>query len=265
MPYGRRPKRANRRRRGRGRSRAKTRVDRRQDRAITKLLTQQYRLSQYRLAGTGTGSIQSFALVQPNNWVGIFQSNFRANNTDRCFINNMEIMCNITAGVSGVAAFNPFHYTIFVVSIRKEARLQTLQRLSPQLQTFQQDVDYTQSTIGSTVGNAMWRLNPAIYKVHAIRRGMVGNYSFEDASPDATAVTNITDANKNHRMKVPWRRRIKRAVGEDINGNPLEWKDMTVNEVNTADQLYLLFFNNATADQVVDFAWSVQANTKVPQ
>lgn len=260
MPYKGRGK-----RKGARRNRAKTRVDRRQDRAIQKLLRQQYRLSQYSFRGEGVDSYQSYPLIQPNNWNPIFQSNFRANNTDRCFINNIDIHANITVGVSGVASYNPMHYCIFVVSLHKEARLQTIQRLSPLLTNPQEDIDYTFNTIGATVGQAQWRLNPAIYNIHAMRRGMVGNYSFEDVVADATAVSNIEDANKNHHMNVKWKRRVKRAVGQDINGNPLEWKDMTVNEVNPADQLYILFFNNATADQAVSFAWSLQANTKVPQ
>lgn len=245
--------------------RAKRAVDRRQNAAISKLLKQQYRLSQYSYRGEGTGTYQSYPLVQPNNWNPIFQSNFRANNTDRCFINSMHVLTNTTVGLSGVASYNPFHYCIFVVSLRKEARLQTIQRLSPLLTNPQEDIDYTYNTIGATVGQAQWRLNPAIYTIHAIRRGMVGNYSFEDLAPDAVPVSNIEDANKNHKLNIKWKRRLKRAVGQDINGNPLEWKDMTVNEVNPADQLYLLFFNNAVADQEVSFAWSLQANTKVPQ
>ncbi len=255
----------NNRRRGKSRAAAKTAVDKRQDAAIRKLLTQQYRLSQYSFNGEGDGTYQSYALIQPNAWDPVFQSNFRANNTDRCFINNIHILANITVGVSGLISYNPFHYTIFIVSLRKEARLQTLQRLSPLLVNPQEDIDYTYSTIGASVANAHWRLNPAIYQIHAMRRGMVGNYAFESVAADATPVSNIQDANKNHKFVIPWKRRIKRAVGQDVNGNPLEWKDMTVNEVNPSDQLYMLFFNNAEVDQEVAFAWSVQANTKVPQ
>lgn len=134
MPYGRRyRKRANRRRGRRQAARAKSAVDKRQDRAISKLLTQQYRLSQYSFRGEGQGTYQSYPLIQPNAWNPVFQSNFRANNTDRCFINNVHILSNITVDVSGVASVNPFHYTIFIVSLRKEARLQTIQRLSPLL------------------------------------------------------------------------------------------------------------------------------------
>lgn len=243
----------------------KTLIDRKQSAAINKLLKQQYRLSQYSYQGEGDGTYQSYPLINPAVWNPIFQSNFRANNTDRCFIQNVHLLTNITVGISGTVSYNPFHYCLFVVSLRKEARLQTLQRLSPLLTNPVENLDYTYSPIGATVGNAQWRLNPAIYQIHAIRRGMVGNVSVEALAADAPQVTNIEDANKNHRIVVPWKRRIKRVTGLDVNGNPLEWKDMTVNDVNPADQLYMLFFNNAEADQEVAFAWSMQANTKVPQ
>lgn len=259
------PKRRYKTRKGTKVPRGKTAVDRKQSAAIKKLLTQQYRLSQYSHQGEGDGTYQSYPLVNPVLWNPIFQSNFRANNTDRCFIQNMHILTNITVAISGTVAYNPFHYCIFIVSLKKEARLQTLQRLSPLLTNPQEDIDYTYSPIGATVGNAHWRLNPAIYDVHAIRRGMVGNVSQEALVADAPLVTNIKDANKNHKFVVPWRRRLKRVTGLDVNGNPQEWKDMTVNDVNPADQLYMLFFNNAAVDQEVAFAWSLQANTKVPQ
>lgn len=265
MPYRKSYKKPKFMRKGRRNNRAKTQVDRRQDRAISKLLKQQYRLSQYKFDGGGTGTYQSYSLVQPNLWTAIFQSNFRANNTDRCFINNLHFLTNVTVGVSGLVSVNPFHYVIFFVSLRKEARLQTIQRLSPNLTNPAEDIDYTYESIGASIGNAQWRLNPAIYNIHAMRRGMVGNYAVEDVIVDAPLVTNIKDANKNHKFVIPWKRRIKRVNGQDVNGNPLEWKDMTIFEVNPADQLYMLFFNNAEVDQEVDFAWSMQANTKVPQ
>lgn len=235
---------------------------------LNRLTKQQFRLSQYSFRGQGSGDLVTFPLIQPNLWNPIFQSNFRANNTDRCFINNIDLMINVTVGQSGDLTFSPMHYCIFIVSIKPEAKLQTLQRLSPALTAaaMTEDIDYTYNSIGATVGQAQWRLNPAIYNVHGIRRGMVGNYSFEDLVADAQAVTNISDANRNHKMKISWKRRLKRAVGEDANNNPLEWKDMTVNEVNPADQLYLIFFNNAVElTQSLDIAWSIQANTKIPQ
>jgi len=266
MPPNRRTRRYQSMHKPKGRAKSKqSATDRRQNAAISKLLTQQYRLSQYSFQGEGDGTYQSYPLVQPTLWQPIFQSNFRANNTDRAFIQNMHILCNVTVSISGTVSYNPLHYVIFIVSLKKEARLQTIQRLSPLLTNPQEDIDYSYSPIGATVGNAQWRLNPAIYNIHAMRRGMVGNVSQEALAADAPLVTNIADANRNHKFDVSWKRRLKRVNGVDVNGNPLEWKDMTVNEVNPADQLYMLMFNNASVDQEVAFAWSCQANTKVPQ
>lgn len=94
---------------------------------------------------------------------------------------------------------------------------------------------------------------------------MVGDYAFEDLSADATAVTNIRDANKNHRIRITKHNpTLKRTFGTDAAGAQKEWKDLTVNDVNVTDQLFVLFFNNATADQQVSYAQSCQVNVQVP-
>lgn len=239
--------------------------DRQQDRAIAKIQRQQLRAGQYKATGESTATYYAYPLVTPNTWQGVFQSNFRGENPDRCFVQNVDIMTNLTVNVSGVATFAPMHYAIFVVKIKKPAQMQTIARLGPSLATMTEDIDYTYEKIGTTVGNAQWRLNPAIYDIKASRRGMVGNYAVQDAAADAPFVTNITDANKNHRMIVKHTPTLKRTYGVNAAGANQEWKDMTVNQVNVRDQLFLVFFNNAEVDQEVDFHFSAQANVKVPQ
>lgn len=257
-----------RRRRGpprRRRRRARTAKDRQQDRAISRINRTLMRRGQYHLNGTGDGTYNAYPLVTPNVWENVFQSNFRANNTDRAYLKQFDIMANITVEASGIATFSPLHYCMFVVSIRKQAQMQTIARLGPSLATMSENLDYKLTEIGDTVGAAQWQLNPAIYKIHAQRRGMVGNYPFEDASADAVGVTNIKDANKNHRVKVNNHKpTLKRTYGVDLVGAPKEWKDLTVNDVNVSDQLFIIFFNNATVDQGVNLAWSCQINLQVP-
>lgn len=249
----------------RRRRRARTAADRRQDRAIARIDRTLLRWGQYNIQGTGGDSFHSYPLVIPNTWQGNFQSNFRGNNTDRCFVKSFDIMANITVGVSGVASYSPMHYCMFVVSVRKAAQMQTIARLGPGLATVTEGIDYTYQPIGVTVGQAHWMLNPAIYKIHAQRRGMVGDYAFEQVAADAVAVTNIKDANKNHRIKIfNHRPTLKRTFGTDAAGQPKEWKDLTVNDVNTSDQLFVLFFNNATADQQCSYAQSCQVNVQTP-
>ena len=188
-----------RRRRTTRKGKSKSAADRRQDRAIARINRTMLRWSQYNIQGTGGDSYHSFPLVIPNTWQSNFQANFRANQTDRCFVKSFDIMSNITVGISGVASFSPMHYCMFVVQIKKQAQMQTIARLGPSLATVTEGIDYTYQPIGTTVGQAHWQLNPAIYRVLASRRGMVGDYSFEDLSADATPVSNIRDANKNHR------------------------------------------------------------------
>ena len=45
---------------------------------------------------------------------------------------------------------------------------------------------------------------------------------------------------------------LKRTYGVNAAGANQEWKDMNVNQVNVRDQLFLVVFNNAEADQEVD-------------
>lgn len=250
-----------------------SKVDKKQQLQINKLLKQQYRWAQYKLGyATDDAPINGCApVITPNLWNPIFAANARSANTDRAFLKKIRFMFNITPSNSGLLTVSPFHYCIFIFSIRREFALQTQQRLTPSFSTLTENQDFIQHTLGATIGSAQWQLNPTMYKVHAIRRGMVGNFANEGliqapgTSVEAAAqVSNITDANKNHIVKINHNRRIQRGVGQ-VGSNQQEWKDMTVNDINAEDQLYVGFFNNAAVDQTVAFHWSAQIMLKVPQ
>ncbi len=256
------------------RARAKTRVDRRQQRQINRLLKQQYRWSQYKYSGSylDTPNAQGIPVIVPNDWVTLFASNNRANNTDRAFLQKIRFNFNVTVASSGLLTVNPMHYSIFIVSIRKEFVLQTYARTGPNLGTLVEGYDYMTHTLGSTVGVAQWQLNPTIYKVHHRRQGMVGNFATEgpltapEEDETAAKVNNIRDANRNHTIMMKYNRKLQRGIGQTIApAQQLEWKDMTVNDINGHDQLFIIMFNNATETQSVAFHWSAQIMAKVPQ
>ncbi len=252
----------------------KTIVDKKQQRQINKLLKQSYRWAQYKYSGSqlDSPSAAGSPVIVPNDWVTLFASNNRSNNTDRCFIQRLNFMFNVTVASSGLLTVNPMHYTIMLVSVRKEFVLQTYARTGPNLGTLTEGYDYMTHTLGSTVGVAQWQMNPTIYKIHAVRRGMVGNFATEgpltapEEDETAAKVSNIRDANRNYRISLRYNRRIQRGIGQTIApAQQLEWKDMTVNDINGHDQLFVVFFNNATDTQSISFHWSTQIITKVPQ
>lgn len=262
------------RRRVRRRTKAKTTVDKRQQRQINRLLRQQYRWSQYKYSGSELDAPSAAAtpVIVPNDWITIFASNNRSNNTDRCWLQKIRFNFNITVASSGLLTVNPMHYSIFLVSVRKEFVLQTYARAGTNLGTLVEGYDYMTHTLGSTVGVAQWQLNPTIYKVHARRRGMVGNFATEgpltapEEDETAAKVSNIRDANRNHEILLKYNRKLQRGIGQTIApAQQLEWKDMTVHDINGHDQLFILFFNNATETQSVSFHWSAQVMAKVPQ
>jgi len=263
-------KRVNRRRS----TRAVSKVDKKQQRQINALLRNTYRWSQYKYsyAAEDTPDAHAIPVIAPNDWIPIFASNNRSDNTDRAFLKKIRFNFNVTVNSSGLATVAPMHYTIFLVSIRKEFVMQTFARAGNQLQTLTQNLDYMEHTLGATVGSAQWQLNPTIYKVHARRQGMVGNFATEgpltapEEDETAAKVSNIRDANRNHTIMMPWNRRLQRGIGQTTQPSlQLEWRDMQVHDINGHDQLYVFFFNNATQTQSVSLHWSAQIMCKVPE
>lgn len=260
-------------RKRKARAKPKTLVDRKQQNQINRLLRQQYRWSQYKHTGSANDApnAQGAPVIVPGSWATIFSSNNRSNNSDRCYIQKMRFNFNVTVASSGLLTVSPIHYAIFLVSVRKEAVLQTYARTGPSLNTLTENQDYMYHTLGATVGNAQWQMNPTIYKVHALRRGMVGNFATEgpltapEEDETASKVSNISDANRNHTVTMRYNRKLQRVLGQVASpSGQLEWKDMTVNDINGHDQLFVVFFNNATETQSCSFYWSTQVMCKIP-
>lgn len=260
--------------RTKSRTKSMSKIDKKQQRQINRLLKQQYRWAQYKYSGSQLDAPNAAGtpVIVPNDWQTLFAANNRSNSTDRCFIQKIRFNFNVTVASSGLLSVNPMHYSIFLVSVRKEFTLQTYARTGPNLGSLQENYDYMTHTLGSTVGVAQWQLNPTIYKVHALRRGMVGNFATEgpltapEEDETAAKVSNIRDANRNHTVMMKWNRRLQRGIGQTISpAQQLEWKDMTVNDISPEDQLFIVFFNNATETQSIAFHWSAQVMCKTPQ
>lgn len=225
-------------------------------RAIKALVKNQYKRCQYYTESLSDDMPNQniVQLVNPSIWEQLFASNNNNEIGDRFFIDYMKLQFNVTVNNSGILTVSPIHYCIFVVSLNKEYAKSTYNRTNA-MTSLTETVDFHSTSLGQTIASAQWVLNPIIYKIHAKRKGIVGNFANEGifATPGASTVaaqpvSDIRDANKMHMVNMPWRRQLKRGVGE-IGGTKTDWKDMTLTNVEAHDQLFVISFNNAGETQ----------------
>ena len=195
-------------------------------------------------------NVDVFQIVNPKEWTPLFASNNNNEIGDRFFIDYIKLQFNLTVMNSGTLTVNPFHYSIFVVSLSKQYAKSTYNRTQAMTQ-LTTEVDYHSTSLGATVGQAQWTLNPLLYRVHARRKGMVGDFADQgswglpEPAINAQQITNISDGNKNHVINMKWRRQLKRGVG-NWQTNKTDWKDMMLSDVEAHDQLFVISFNNAS-------------------
>lgn len=258
----------------------------RNTRAIKTLTRNQYKLVQYKAEFESPHSTlepQVYKIINPHLWQDVFASNSTNEDGDRYFNSSINVMMNVQQPASLTTASSPpVYYSIFFVSLKKEFAKNTQLRTSG-LQTMTPDLDYTSVILASgpnILGNAQWRLNPVIYRTHAVRRGVVTRWATSGATgavgnpqgnDQAVPTTNFKDANKNHRVLIPWRRRLQQGVGLDIHGTETSWKDMTSEEIEPHDQLYMITFTSGSVlnsdpagANSINISTSIQFNGKVP-
>jgi hypothetical protein len=208
--------------------------------------------------------------MNPANWKGIFASNTSGERRDRFFVERVITRCNLTVSSSGITAVSPFHYHIFMVSLKKIYAKNTYFRTG-KMTNLQAEIDYHQTDIGSSVGAAQWQLNPVLFNIHSQRKGMIGDFANEGliAAPGLSAtsaaqVNNIADANKNHVLPVKWKKQLKRGFGESAPGTLVDWEDMTTDDINNTDQLYFILFHSAYGTQELACHTGYTIHGKVP-
>lgn len=241
--------------------------------AIKKLSREQFRRVQYYTEGLNdnTANITIVKTINPTNWKSIFNANVTSERQDRFYSERVIIRTSLSVTSSGLTTVSPFYYHIFVVSLKRTYAKNTYFRTG-KMTTLTNELDYYKTSIGQTVGSAQWQLNPLLFKIHAQRKGMVGDFANEGtvAAPGASAlaaaaVTNIRDANKNHVLSIPWKKTLKRGYGEATpGGNPVDWKDMTTDEINNTDQLYFMLFHSAYGSQALSAHTGYTVHGRVP-
>ena len=214
-------------------------------------------------------SIESIAVTKPYAFQQVIQPNFMSqvfqSSTDSKLALSYDMKDVTFEGIvqienNGLLA-SPVTCTFVVVSLKKEAAMQFITETSDGA-SLRENVDYTQQSMGSTVGAGLTMLNPDIFNIHATRRFIVSDVSQEEdpLTQEQIHVTNVGDANYRYHVKVPFKKTIKaNKKGKASTLPPFAtdgWGQMSSADIEPTDRLYTYVFNNcATLD--ADFLyWS---------
>lgn len=168
-------------------------------------------------------------------------------------------------------AEQPIKYALFLFTIKKEHRESVKLRASSQpvtlstigdLRSMAMGHDYVDFDQGLVVPGtfAEWRMNTELYNIVASRRGTIstwpGNFPItasggQDTNYKFVSNSTLDDCNKDHRIKIKWKRKLKSGVGyTEAVGNPPvlypnNWRKLNEVSVADSDQLYCVLFHNA--------------------
>lgn len=224
----------------------------------------QYRQYNFAYAVTQGGgltpSYAAWSLVQPDQWGPIFQTpsghQTLAPNKFRGRSVGIEGMIQLADPAVSQA---PVTGTIFLCSLRKEVAKQFVENATNGTGMIS-GVHYITASMGTVQGSGMTMLNKGIFKIHYVRRFMLGGKTnFEDDydEHDTAPTTNLKDNNVRFYIKHRYQNLIK-SDGPDSRSvtSTGGFKDLTVDTLEPQDQLYLFIFSNAYDGQ----ALSIHAN-----
>lgn len=210
----------------------------------------QYKFSQSVTQGGGTSPTYGvFNLVQPNNWTPVFQApvNMETLSPNKFQGRSVGIEGMIQIGDPSVQQ-SPVTGTIFLCSLRDEVATQFAERTGNGV-TMADGVDYSIASMGLVQGSGMTMLNKGTFKIHQIRRFMVGGKTnFEDDfdEHDTAATTNLKDNNYRFYMKHRYQNKLK-SDGPDNRTSPTTggFRTLTIDTLEPKDQLFMFVFSNA--------------------
>jgi len=268
------------------RSRAKTAKGRskrvaRNTRAIAKITKDLYRPVQYKMSEfTDDASVYAaYPMVIPKDWEGIFTTNSTVEDGDRILTSRIihRIQLQVESSVKEIdpteTIVGPIQYDVFMVSLPRATAKATLSRTN-NLANMIEGEDFQRTEVGVLAGLSQTVLNKAVYKIHAHRKGRIGNYATTGvaAAPlpgegnvaDAAQTTSLKDTMASHTFNIPWKRTIQRGVGDFPGGALRTWKNMDRHAIEPHQQLYMLLFHSAFGLQEVSLAMSTMFYGRVP-
>ena len=225
---------------------------------VTKDVTQ-YRQYQHPQSHTQGGGVSPsyivFNLVQPDQWTPIFQTPSNqetlAPNKFRGRSVGIETMIQLEDPSVNQA---PVTGTVFICSLRKEVAKQFVERTNYGTD-MTEEVDYCKSSLGLVQGSGMVFLNKGTFKIHSVRRFMVGGKTnFEDdyEEHDTAPTTNLRDNNVRMYYKAPYRNYLK-SDGPDSRALTTTggFRTLSLETLEPHDQLYMFVFSNAIDGQAL--------------
>lgn len=211
-----------------------------------------------------SGRITAIPLVDPVNWVKLFQSDNRTDNSNKFRGTSATLQAQFVLG-NTESPTPPMPVFMYVVSLRKERGQDFLNDLGTwtnderkQGKLFPETLlnkYYSRTTVeeGAISNmNSLIFLNRGVFKVHCFRRFFLGNqlnWANAAAAEDNYPSTNIKDANKMvyHKQRFP--NLITPGTGQ--------WKDMNIEDLATKDQLFCLIFYDKPTTFEADLTVSV--------
>lgn len=222
----------------------------------------QYKFSQSVTQGGGTSPTYGvFNLVQPDQWVSIFQTpvGMQVHSPNKFRGRSVGIEGMIQIGDPSVQQ-HPVTGTIFLCTLRDEVATQFAERTGNGA-TMIDGVDYSISSMGLVQGSGMTMLNKGTFKIHQVRRFMIGGKTnFEDDfdEHDTAPTTNLKDNNYRFYMKHRFQNLLK-SDGPDNRSTTTTggFKTLTINTLEPKDQLYMFVFSNAIDLQTISIHCNV--------
>lgn len=196
-----------------------------------------------------SGRITCIPLVEPSNWIKLFQSDNRTDNSNKFRGRSLGMQAQFVLGNTEEPC-PPMPVFMYVVSLRKERGQDFLNELGDWTST-EKDVGklfpetllnkyYSRTTVEAGAisnMNSLIFLNKGVFKIHLFKRFFIGNqlnWANAAAAEDNYPSTNIHDANKMVYYKQRFSNLITPGTGQ--------WKDMDLEDLATKDNLFCLIY-----------------------
>ena len=176
-------------------------------------------------------------LVDPDNWLPVFQANPEVANANKLTVKGMSMELYFRVSDS-VLPLTPKIITVFLVKLRNETGIQTLNGTN-NMSTVGFGQLANDSVLWETVPlgmeeDSLAKLNPACFEIVKVKRFQIQNIIEQTAvADDDTSVTTPKGTYKRFSFNIKMGNLIKANAGK-------KWADMTSDDMAIKDRLYLL-------------------------
>lgn len=194
---------------------------------------------QYKYGLTETGMEHNWNIIQltrPDQWSNVFQSTSETNNSNKFRVRKLHMETYFSINETELPC-PPQIVTFFLCSFRKEAAALAIEDLGgielPNINTSGLNSYYTRTDFGGGTYQGLVRLNPAVFKVHKIKRFEIQNIINWTPGPDNQLVSTPKGIRRRFHFSVPRGNVIKSSTSK-------VWKNMEQEDVAHTDLLYVM-------------------------